>query len=189
MKAIEKLALEAAEKSMVLLKNENHILPLTKLPASIAVIGPASDDPDVMLGNYYGTPRHLITPLAGIRTKFGSKTNVRWALGSVYAASSTALVPSSALTPMGSASGENGVLAEYFTNADFSGEAALKRVEPRGYFVWAMHDPAVMQALPNPTFSVRWSFALQVPVSGDYQLGLGRQECDSCRAPTPGGSP
>ena len=75
----QKLALEAAEKSMVLLKNENHLLPLTKVPGSIAVIGPAADDPDVMLGNYYGTPRHLITPLAGMQQKFGGRSQVRWA--------------------------------------------------------------------------------------------------------------
>jgi beta-glucosidase len=169
----EKLALEAAEKSMVLLKNENNILPLNKVPAKIAVIGPASDDPDVMLGNYYGTPRHLITPLAGIQSKFGSNAQVRWALGSVYATSTTALVPPSALP--------EGVLAEYFKNTDFTGEPVLKRVEPRGYFVWAMGDPAVIQALPDPTFAVRWTFSLKVPVSGEYQLGLGRQECDSCQ--------
>jgi beta-glucosidase len=176
----QKLAREAAEKSMVLLKNENHLLPLTKVPANIAVIGPASDDPDVMLGNYYGTPRHLITPLAGIQTKFGSQAKIRWALGSVYASSTTALVPQSVLTPAGAAAGEKGVLAEYFKNTDFSGEPVLKRIEPRGFFVWAMSDSAIMQALPEPTFSVRWSFSLQVPVSGEYQLGLGRQECDSC---------
>ena len=177
----QKLALEAAEKSMVLLKNENHTLPLTKVPSNIAVIGPASDDPDVMLGNYYGTPRHLITPLAGIQSKFGSQSHVRWALGSVYANSTTALVPSSALTPEGGAPGESGVLAEYFKNTDFSGEPVLHgRVEPRGYFVWAMHDPAVIQALPDPTFAVRWSFSLKAPVAGEYQLGLSRQECDSC---------
>ena len=177
----QKLALEAAEKSMVLLKNENHLLPLTKVPASMAVIGPAADDPDVMLGNYYGTPRHLITPLAGIQQKFASKSQVRWALGSVYANSSTALIPGSVLTPDGGGAGESGVVAEYFKNTDFSGEPVLKRVEPRGYFVWAMHDPAVVQVLPDPTFAVRWSFSLRVPVAGDYQLGLGRQECDSCR--------
>jgi beta-glucosidase len=173
----EKLALEAAEKSMVLLKNDNHLLPLAHPPANIAVIGPAADDPDVLLGNYYGTPRHLITPLAGIQQKFAARAQVRWALGSVYAASSTALIPQSALT---APSGEKGILAEYFNNQDFSGEPALKRVEPRGYFVWAMHDPAVAQALPDPTFAVRWSFALHVPATGEYQLGLGRQECDSC---------
>jgi len=176
----QKLALEAAEKSMVLLKNENHTLPLSKVPANIAVIGPASDDPDVMLGNYYGTARHLITPLAGIQSKFASQSHIRWALGSVYANSTMALAPSSVLTPEGAAPGESGILAEYFKNTDFTGEPALKRVEPRGYFVWAMHDPAVMQALPDPTFSVRWGFTLHVPATGEYQLGLGRQECDSC---------
>jgi beta-glucosidase len=168
----EKLALEAAEKSIVLLKNDNRLLPLAHPPARIAVIGPASDDPDVMLGNYFGTPRHLITPLLGIQRKFAGRARVRWALGSVYATSSAALMPQTAL--------KSGVLAEYFNNGNLTGEPALKRVEPRGYFVWAMHDPAIAKALPGPTFSVRWSFALQVPVVGDYEIGLGRQECDSC---------
>ncbi len=172
----QRLALEAAEKSMVLLKNDNHILPLKRTTKAIAVIGPASDDPDVMLGNYYGTPRHLITPLEGIEKKFGGRAQVKWALGSVYAVSSTALVPQTVLT----AEGKNGVLAEYFKNTDFSGEPVLKRVEPRGYFVWAMHDAEVMKALPEPTFAVRWTFTLQAPTTGDYLLGLGRQECDSC---------
>jgi beta-glucosidase len=176
-----KLALEAAEKSIVLLKNENHLLPLSKPPSTIAVLGPASDDPDVLLGNYYGTPRHLIAPLAGIQNKFAGRARVRWALGSVYADSSTALVPQDALTPTGATAGnEKGILAEYFNNEDFGGEPVLRRVEPRGYFVWAMQDPAVMRVLPNPSFAVRWSFSLQAPVAGDYEIGLGRQECDSC---------
>ena len=169
----QKLTLEAAEKSIVLLKNDNHLLPLTNVPANIAVIGPASDDPDVLLGNYYGTPRHLITPLAGIQNKFANHARVRWALGSVYAQSSTALVPPSALEP--------GITVEYFNSEDFSGQPALKRTESRGYFVWAMHDSEVMKVLPDPTFAVRWTFRLHVPVTGDYDLGLGRQECDSCQ--------
>jgi beta-glucosidase len=156
----EKLALEAAEKSIVLLKNENHLLPLTRPPAAIAVIGPAADDPDVLLGNYYGTPRHLITPLAGIQSKFAENSQVRWALGSVYANSSTALVPPSA--------SPKGVLAEYFNNEDFGGEPVLQRVEPRGYFVWAMSDPTVLRVLPEPTFAVRWSFFLAT--AGDRRL-------------------
>ncbi|HEY3936086.1 MAG TPA: glycoside hydrolase family 3 C-terminal domain-containing protein [Bryobacteraceae bacterium] len=176
----EKLALEAAEKSIVLLKNENGILPLTKLPKAIAVVGPAADDPDVLLGNYYGTPRQLITPLAGIRQEFTGRAKIQWVLGSIYADSSTALVPQSALTAGNGESARHGVLAEYFNNETFSGKPALSRVEPRGYFVWAMHDPAVMKALPEPSFSVRWTAVLHVKFSGDYQLGVARQECDSC---------
>jgi beta-glucosidase len=163
----QQLALEAAEKSIVLLKNNSHLLPLVRFPKRIAVVGPASDDPDVLLGNYYGTPRHLITPLAGIKEKFGARANVQWALGSVYAESSRALIPAR-------------VFAEYFQNEDFAGKPVLSRTEPRGYFVWGMHDPEVMKALPNPNFALRWQATLEVKTAGDYQLGLARQECDSC---------
>ena len=44
-----KVALEAAEKSIVLLKN-NGLLPLRKAPKTLAVIGPASDEPDTPAG-------------------------------------------------------------------------------------------------------------------------------------------
>jgi beta-glucosidase len=174
------VALEAAEKAIVLLKNENHTLPLETVPKQIAVIGPAADDPDAMLGNYNGIPRQIITPLGGIRQKFGNDSEVRFAQGSVYAESSLALIPESALSPLDGTSAEHGLTAEYFNNENFEGAPALSRTEPRGYFVWAMHDPAVMKAIPTPTFSVRWRANLDVQMSGDYILGIGRQECDTC---------
>src|SRR5262249_7222957 len=46
------LALEAARKSIVLLKNENNTLPLRRDLKSIAVIGPNADQVPVLLGNY-----------------------------------------------------------------------------------------------------------------------------------------
>ncbi|MFP3898941.1 MAG: glycoside hydrolase family 3 N-terminal domain-containing protein [Dehalococcoidia bacterium] len=47
-----RLALEAARKSLVLLKNENNILPLGVNCGTIAVIGPNADDPRNLLGDY-----------------------------------------------------------------------------------------------------------------------------------------
>ncbi|HEX3685528.1 MAG TPA: glycoside hydrolase family 3 C-terminal domain-containing protein [Bryobacteraceae bacterium] len=84
--AHQQLALEAAEKSMVLLKNENNLLPLEHAPHSIAVLGPAADDRDALLGNYNGTPSFTVTPLEGIRTEFGASATVRFAPGSPYVA-------------------------------------------------------------------------------------------------------
>ncbi len=78
-----RLALEAAEKSMVLLKNENRTLPIQDLTEKIAVIGPAADDRDAVLGNYNGTPSYTVTPLEGIRNEFGEAL-VRFATGSTY---------------------------------------------------------------------------------------------------------
>jgi beta-glucosidase len=48
------LALEAARASIVLLKNDRQTLPLPPSVRSIAVIGPAADDPVALLGNYNG---------------------------------------------------------------------------------------------------------------------------------------
>jgi beta-glucosidase len=84
--AHQQLALEAAEKSMVLLKNDNNLLPLEHVPHSIAVLGPAADDRDALLGNYNGTPSFTVTPLEGIRTEFGASATVRFAPGSPYVA-------------------------------------------------------------------------------------------------------
>ncbi|MFZ6000421.1 MAG: glycoside hydrolase family 3 protein, partial [Bacteroidota bacterium] len=61
------LALEAARKSMVLLKNEKNILPLKKDLGTVAVIGPNADQWLMLLGNYNGVPSEAITPLRGIR--------------------------------------------------------------------------------------------------------------------------
>jgi beta-glucosidase len=68
--AHQKLALDAARQSMVLLKNENHFLPwdITKMK-SLAVIGPMADI--CHLGGYSGQPEVRVSPLAGIWAAFG----------------------------------------------------------------------------------------------------------------------
>ncbi|MBN2864180.1 MAG: glycoside hydrolase family 3 C-terminal domain-containing protein, partial [Bacteroidales bacterium] len=60
------LAIEAARRTMTLLKN-NGILPLSKNIRKIAVVGPNADDREVLLANYKGIPSESITILDGIR--------------------------------------------------------------------------------------------------------------------------
>ena len=74
-------ARKVARESIVLLKNENKILPLSKKIKSIAVIGPYADELSVLLGNYNGTPTDPVTILQGIRNKAGNKIKVRYATG------------------------------------------------------------------------------------------------------------
>jgi beta-glucosidase len=64
-----KLALKTARESIVLLKNENNLLPLSKDMKAITVTGPNADSLEVLLGNYEGTPSKYVTPLNGIRNK------------------------------------------------------------------------------------------------------------------------
>ena len=53
-------ALKMAEQSIVLLKNENNILPLKKGLKKIAVLGPNADNAKSVLGNYNGTPTTIV---------------------------------------------------------------------------------------------------------------------------------
>lgn len=177
--AHQNLALEASRKSIVLLKNEGQILPLRYRPKRIAVLGPAADDPDVLLANYNGIPAHIITPLQGIEQEFG-KAKVRFALGATYVSSSMALVPQNVLAPKGGASGEHGLLAQYFGDENFSGAPVLSRVETRGYLIWDMQEPALFKTVPRQSFALRWSGSITVNQTGDYELGVVRAECHSC---------
>ena len=64
-------ALTVARKSMVLLKNENNVLPLKpEKIRKIAVLGPNAADSTMMLGNYNGDPTHVVTILDGIKAAY-----------------------------------------------------------------------------------------------------------------------
>ena len=80
-KAHQDKNLEAATKSMVLLKNDG-LLPLHKEKInSIAVIGPNADRQIALYGNYCGTAAQMITPLEGIREAVGEETKIYYSPG------------------------------------------------------------------------------------------------------------
>ena len=74
------LALKAAQEVVVLLKNENNLLPLdlSKLK-TIAVIGPNAEG--LHLGGYTRMPSHSVTILQGIQQRVGNKAKVIYAQG------------------------------------------------------------------------------------------------------------
>lgn len=63
------LSLQVAHESIVLLKNENGFLPLSKAIKKIAVIGPNADNETSVLGNYNGFPTYIATPYKAIKDK------------------------------------------------------------------------------------------------------------------------
>lgn len=76
-------SLGVAKKSLVLLKNDNNLLPLDKTKLrSIAVIGPNADSREALIGNYFGTPSRYVTVLEGIREAVPETTRVLYAQGS-----------------------------------------------------------------------------------------------------------
>ena len=74
-------AVQMAEKSVVLLKNDG-ILPLDKKKLkTIAVIGPNADSRDALMGNYFGTPLKKITVLDAILNEVGEAVRVYYSEG------------------------------------------------------------------------------------------------------------
>jgi beta-glucosidase len=82
-RAHQDLALEAAHEGIVLLKNENGLLPLKKDLKSIAVIGPNADNSSNLFGDYAPSVvlQHVGTILDGIKGKVSPATRVVYAKG------------------------------------------------------------------------------------------------------------
>ncbi len=87
--AHDALALEVARKSVVLLKNEANILPLsTEKYKKIAVIGPNADA--MRLGGYSpDKPKYFVTILEGLKNKYGEKIEFSYAQGCDIASDKT----------------------------------------------------------------------------------------------------
>ena len=68
-KASAQLSLDMARQTIVLLQNNDNILPLKKNAEKIAVIGPNANNTPMMWGNYNGTPNKTVTILDGLKTK------------------------------------------------------------------------------------------------------------------------
>jgi beta-glucosidase len=74
------LALKTAQESIVLLKNENNLLPLDAAKLKrIAVIGPLANR--IILNNYNGKTGKTVTALEGIKDRAGENAEVLYAVG------------------------------------------------------------------------------------------------------------
>ncbi len=162
------LAREAAQKSIVLLKNDKNILPLSRDIKTIAVIGPNADNAEALLGNYNGIPRNPVTVLAGLKKKLEPGATVLFAPGSHLAEGVHNLEPIPSCYLM-TAEGKQGVTGEYFANAELKGEPVFVRTDDNIDFYWESGSPA--PELPDDDFSVRWTGYLAPPVSGTYAIG------------------
>jgi len=77
----QNVALRAARESMVLLKNDSQVLPLSKQIKSIAVVGPNADDTGLAHYRYGPSAEPAVTVLAGIKKLLGDGVKVNYAKG------------------------------------------------------------------------------------------------------------
>jgi beta-glucosidase len=171
-----KAALDAANESFVLLKNENHALPLSPNTKTIAVVGPNAANLASIEGNYNGIPSAPVVPLKGLETYFAGKSKIVYAQGSVFTSELAAVVPRTVFHT--SAGGETGLKGEYFSSEDLSGSPAATRTDENLDFDWQSSSP--LPGLSPTQYSVRWTGTIQAPGAGDYKFNFHGSDCYPC---------
>jgi beta-glucosidase len=162
------LAREAARASLVLLKNERSVLPLSGASRSIAVIG--TDAVEARLGGYSGPGIRPVSILDGVRARAGATAQVRFAPGPGRAARPYTIVPSEYLVSAADGAPVRGLRGEYFDNNRLEGTPRVIRTDPRVDFGWTLNPPA--RGIPFDWYSVRWTGTITVPAAGVRRLGV-----------------
>ncbi|MBN1413861.1 MAG: glycoside hydrolase family 3 C-terminal domain-containing protein [Bacteroidales bacterium] len=164
------LALETARKSIVLLKNETHLLPIDKNLRCIAVIGPNANDEEVLKGNYSGYAYTTTTPLQGIKKRAGPNTRIIYEQGCEWAENMTSftVLPDSVFYHDEDCRNP-GLLTEFFDNMDMKGDPLVIRSDSSIDVNW--WDGSPLASLEDDDFSVRWTGYIKAPRTGEYLLG------------------
>lgn len=166
----KQIALDVAKEGIVLLKNENSILPLDLSKVkSIAVIGPNSNVARTGGGgSSMVSPFYSVSPLEALKNKIGDKVKIIFAQGSLLDGDSEPIEPEYFFTEKDGK--QNGLNAEYFDNKNLSGEPVKKVLDSKVYFTW--NDGPPFQDFPADNFSVRWTGYLKVEEAGRYSIDV-----------------
>jgi beta-glucosidase len=160
------LALEVAEKGIVLLKNERNILPLDrKKIKSIALIGEPGRKLQVgALGSPAVVPVRAVEIADGLDDVTDGLVPIRFAGNRLDGD----VLPASAVTLPNDPS-THGFHAEYFTNNTLAGEATVVRTDNE---ISLEDNNSPARGISRTNFSARWTANLTPPVSGSYILAF-----------------
>jgi beta-glucosidase len=164
------LARKIANESMVLLKNDGT-LPLKPGIMKIAVVGSLADQTRVLLGNYTGTPTHIVSVLDGLKTEFPN-AKITFVPGTQFLRNDGNLIPNNLLT---TPDGKPGLKAEYseWQGLDLGPGAKptplTSRIEPN---VDLSENNLPSEATGKKSVGVQWTGFLTPPDSGDYLIGI-----------------
>ncbi|MDH6304336.1 beta-glucosidase [Parabacteroides sp. PF5-5] len=161
-------SLDMARKSMVLLKNKNNILPLSKSLKKIAVVGPNANDSIMLWANYNGFPSKTVTILEGIKNKVPD-AEVIYELGCNH-------TDNFVITDFGNhifSSAGIGFASEFYNNRDFEGEPVHKGIASGSSIHYTTGGNTQFAPNVNLTnFSARFTGEFESPISGPVEFTI-----------------
>jgi len=166
------LALETAQKSIILLKNKNDFLPLKKNKIKkIAMLGPNAAAARLGGdGSGHSKAINPISPLDGIKELTGDNIEINYAFGVKQKRKDLPIAPASMYlledgkTP--------GIKAEFFNNKKLEGKPVASRNDNRINFSWGQGISPVPGIVKDDKFSIRWTGKLKSPGTGQYEIGV-----------------
>ncbi|MBP5715294.1 MAG: glycoside hydrolase family 3 C-terminal domain-containing protein [Prevotella sp.] len=160
------IALDMARQTIVLLQNNNNILPLKKNAEKIAVIGPNADDAPMMWGNYNGMPNHTVTILDGIKAK-QKKLVYQKGCDLTYDQIFDCLFPTQC-----AADGKKGLKGTFWNNTEMDGKPVTTQyyTTPLAVTTAGMHNFAPGVQIEN--FSAKYETVFTPKESGEYVVNV-----------------
>jgi beta-glucosidase len=163
------LATEAARAAIVLLRNEQDVLPLRRDLTSIAVIG--ADAVEARPGGYSAPGVHTVSILDGMRTAAATTgTTIHFARGPGRLLRDRRVVPAESFTTTRDGQTVPGLTGEYFDNNRLEGEPRVIRTDARIDFGWTLNSPA--RGIPFDWYSVRWTGQVTIPAGPPRRIGV-----------------
>jgi beta-glucosidase len=156
------LALEAARRAMVLLKNGRNVLPLSKSAKRILVLGDVANAP-TPLGGYSGNPGPRQSFFEGLRAE---SPNTQFDFIAGVGGSNSHRLPTVPASAFVTPDGLPGLKAEYWNNEELKGTPVLTRTESGIDYSWDGNSPEAKVHVLH--FSARWSGFVIAPETGDY---------------------
>lgn len=165
-------AYEASRQSLVLLKNDG-VLPLSaETVKKVALIGPAGDDIDVLIGNYAGKPYKPVTIYQGLQEKLAAagaqllhEPDIDFASG--FGASGEP-IPTGVFFSDPEAS-SRGLTCRMYNNDACEGEAASKEIVSEPALEWNPAQPPPGEITADRA-SVEYTGFMRVQKSGRYSF-------------------
>ena len=158
-------ALQVAREGIVLLKNQDGILPIDPQKYRHIVVTGKNASGFVRGGGSSGVdPLHYVSMRDGIQaigTQLGIQVDYKDQLD---------FLPQIMYTTPDLA--QNGFRAEYFNNIDFSGPPVATRTETKINYNWSGMAPEAGN-LSTENYSIRWTATMCSPTTTSYQLQLG----------------